>query len=181
MVKTSLMLLMVLLFAATSLASVQEVTYRDREIDPLTQECADCHAGMMNPERRVLQDMHDDKKLNHGDGRIWCLDCHDPQNTYSLRSPGERKVTWQKSDELCGKCHAKIQEDFELGIHTKWLGGWDKPKISYQCVECHNPHDPEFKKIAPEPAPLRNSGMRQVGHKANGHKDEHKGESNAGH
>ncbi len=177
MVRTSVMFLLVLLFAVAPMASAEEITYRDREIDPLTEECLDCHDGMTNTERRTLEDMHDEKVLKHGDGRIWCHDCHNADNGNMLLSTDERPVTWEKSDELCGKCHARIQEDFVLGIHTKWLGGWDKPKVSYQCVGCHNPHDPKFAQIKAEPVPLKNSGLRPNRFK----KKEHKGESNAGH
>ena len=39
--------------------------------------------------------------------------------------------------------------DWAGGAHGKRLAGWAPPRVSKTCVECHNPHQPQWDKRAP--------------------------------
>ena len=49
--------------------------------------CSECHAEMeTNPERRELEDFHDDIVLKHDEENRWCMDCHDADNRDMLHT-----------------------------------------------------------------------------------------------
>ena len=56
--------------------------------------------------------------------------------------------------ELCGQCHGIVKRNWDRGMHGKQVGGW-KNSSRMECVRCHNPHDPKFKKMKAQRAPAR--------------------------
>jgi len=119
--------------------------------------CSDCHADQeTNPERRVLEDMHEDIKIiNHNEEERWCLDCHNPDDRDFLRLASGRLVSFEESYYLCGQCHGTIFRDWKAGIHGRRTGEWNGVKTYRLCVHCHNPHQPRFQPIAPLPPPVK--------------------------
>ncbi len=118
--------------------------------------CSNCHAGMeVNTKQRELTEEHTNIKLNHGQRR-WCLDCHDAANRDMLRLAGGEQIDFSHSYELCGQCHGPTYRDWKVGVHGKRVGYFNGgPRTYFLCVNCHNPHDPKFKPIKPEPPPFR--------------------------
>ncbi len=131
------------------------------EAPPFTEgifPCSDCHSEMEpNPERRTLVDMHDDISaiFDHDSENRWCLDCHDLNNRDSLRLASGRLLDFKESYKLCGQCHGEKLRDWKVGVHGKRTGYWNGKKEYLLCVHCHNPHSPRFKKLTPEPPPIR--------------------------
>ena len=119
--------------------------------------CSDCHAGQeVNPNRRVLEEFHEDIQIiNHNEEERWCLDCHNPDDRDYLRLASGRLVSFQESYYLCGQCHGTIFRDWKAGIHGRRTGEWNGEKVYRLCVHCHNPHQPRFKPIAPQPPPVK--------------------------
>ena len=118
--------------------------------------CSDCHAQMKpNRTRRVLKDMHDDIDLQHDAEHRWCLDCHDADNRDVLHLASGEPVPFSESYRLCGQCHGDKYRDWRVGVHGRRTGDWNGHKKYLLCVNCHNPHQPRFKALAPKPAPLR--------------------------
>ena len=118
--------------------------------------CNDCHAGLeSNPQKRVLKEAHKDIKLRHAEHVRWCLDCHDTRNRDKLRLTNGDLIDFTESYLLCGQCHGNIFRDWKAGIHGKRTGYFNGKRSYLLCVHCHNPHDPDFKPIKPEPPPLR--------------------------
>ncbi len=120
--------------------------------------CSDCHDPDVyetNPERRELEDAHDDIVLEHDEEHRWCLDCHDPDNRDFLRLASGEQVPFEKSFRLCGQCHGDKYRDWKAGVHGRRTGHWDDPeKQNYLlCVDCHNSHSPRFAPIEPMPMP----------------------------
>lgn len=116
--------------------------------------CSDCHADMeVNPQRRVLVDMHDDIIFEHDSKHRWCLACHDATNRDSLRLASGINIDFSSSYRLCGQCHGPKFRDWKLGIHGKRTGEWNGEKEYRLCVFCHDPHSPRFKPIEPMPPP----------------------------
>ena len=143
-----------------------------------TQHCNMCHNGKTVPfpkdkKPRLLR-MHQDivpnsLKLQHGNGAIWCLDCHNPTDRNTLIDFRGRKISFNEPQKLCGKCHGQIYKDWRLGIHGKRIGYWTKggKKRWWVCTECHNPHTVSarpFDQLFPEPPPVLPRGTRSAEH-----------------
>ena len=77
-----------------------------------------------------------------------------------------REVKFQDSPQLCGSCHGPTYRDWEAGAHGRTSGYWDRSKGPFkrkQCVNCHDPHSPQFPGAKPAPGPhlLRPPARRQ--------------------
>ncbi len=118
--------------------------------------CSECHSEMeVNPERRALEEMHDDIELDHGPPERWCFDCHNPDDRDVLRLVNGRLISFDESYLLCGQCHGTIFRDWRQGIHGRRQGYWNGGKSYLLCAHCHDPHAPAFHAIAPLPPPVR--------------------------
>jgi hypothetical protein len=109
----------------------------------------------LNAKRRELKEEHTSIKLHHAESMRWCLDCHDPHNRDKLKLANGDLIDFTESYMLCGQCHGTNYRDWKAGIHGKRTGYFDGKKMYYLCVNCHNPHDPKFKPLKPEPPPFR--------------------------
>lgn len=122
--------------------------------------CSECHEEMeTNPKRREL-DAHDDIVLKHDEQNRWCLDCHDAKNRDMLHLADGRLVDFKESYKLCGQCHGPKLRDWRKGIHGRRTGFWNGQKKYLLCAHCHDPHAPRFKKLKPEPAPVKPESHR---------------------
>ncbi len=141
--------------------SSTEVQEGDLEVPPppFSEDifpCSECHGDLeTNPERRVLEDVHDDIVLKHDEANRWCLDCHDAKNRDKLHLADGRLVDFKESYKLCGQCHGPKLRDWRAGIHGRRVGKWNGRKKYLLCAHCHDPHTPRFKHMKPEPAPQR--------------------------
>ncbi len=116
--------------------------------------CSNCHSGMpVNRKRRQLTDMHTDIVLKHDETHRWCLDCHDPNNRDVLHLASGEPVKFTESYRLCGQCHGEKYRDWRAGVHGRRTGNWNGAKGYLLCAHCHNPHQPNFRALAPKPAP----------------------------
>ena len=118
--------------------------------------CSQCHASPGDPTPRQLA-FHDEiqEGLHHGPPTRWCLDCHDNAKRDFLHLTNGTLVPFTRSYELCGQCHGDKLRDWRVGVHGKRTGMWNGQKTYYLCVNCHNPHNPRFKALKPEPPPIR--------------------------
>jgi hypothetical protein len=119
--------------------------------------CSQCHDSMpVNTHKRVLTEEHTSIKLHHAESMRWCLDCHNAKNRDRLRLYNGETIPFTESYRLCGECHGNIYRDWKIGIHGKRSGYFSGGKrIYYLCASCHDPHNPKFKPLKPEPPPLR--------------------------
>ena len=126
--------------------------FRDPDIYP----CSQCHNEDMppNPERRALEDMHEDIVLHHDEEHRWCLDCHDAQNRDRLHLANGTLVPFEESYRLCGQCHGDKYRDWRAGVHGRRTGSWNGHKQYLLCVHCHYSHDPRFQPLKPLPPPI---------------------------
>jgi hypothetical protein len=119
--------------------------------------CSNCHAGLpVNTKKRELKDEHTSIKLHHAEEVKWCFDCHNPPNRDKLRLVDGETIDFTESYRLCAQCHGIVYRNWKAGIHGKRVGYFAGGKRTYfLCVSCHNPHDPKFKPLKPEPPPIR--------------------------
>jgi hypothetical protein len=121
--------------------------------------CSACHADMpANPQRRVLAEMHAEITLKHDEEHRWCLDCHDAADRDWLHLASGERVPFEESYRLCGQCHGEKLRDWRAGVHGRRTGRWNGPKGYLLCAHCHNPHQPRFAPLPPQPAPERPDG-----------------------
>jgi hypothetical protein len=126
--------------------------------------CSMCHSAMpANPERRVLMAPHQ-IALDHGDGRIWCLNCHSPESRDELATLAGERVNFDQADQVCAQCHADVHQDWAFGVHGKRVGSWQGPREIYSCAHCHDPHSPALRPRAPEPPPPVRAGLEPMPH-----------------
>lgn len=121
------------------------------------QSCKECH------QNYALTDIKGDEhprshwniSLVHANIEIMnCQTCHSKTEVWKfngMQSPVDANQTAQ----LCAQCHYKQKRDWETGAHGKSAVGWQYEKAIYNCVSCHNPHSPSFKKLWPKVAPYR--------------------------
>jgi uncharacterized protein YlaI len=130
------------------------------EQPPLTPgifPCSSCHEGMEpNTQERQLSE-HTTIRLRHAPGVItWCFVCHDAKNRDKLHLVNGDLIDFTESYRLCGECHGTNYRDWKAGIHGKRIGYFaNGPRTYFLCVNCHNPHDPKFKPLKPEPPPFK--------------------------
>lgn len=124
--------------------------------------CTQCHKFIPpNPEPRKLQAPHP-SALNHGKGRIWCLNCHLVDDRDYLRTIRDLKVDFDNAYLVCGQCHANRQKDWYFGAHGKRVSNWQGSRAIYSCTHCHDPHDPTIKPRAPSKAPAVRAGLERM-------------------
>jgi hypothetical protein len=70
------------------------------------------------------------KNLQHGRGRIWCLDCHHTTQRNKLVDHFGDPVSFDQPQLLCGKCHGDKLRDWRDGIHGKRIGDSPAPARS---------------------------------------------------
>jgi hypothetical protein len=128
---------------------------------PMTEgmfPCNSCHASMeVNRKKRELKEEHANIKLHHAESMRWCLDCHDAKNRDKLRLYNLELINFTESYRLCGECHGPQYRDWRAGIHGKRTGYFmgSGKRTYYLCAHCHDPHEPKFKPLKPEPPPQR--------------------------
>jgi uncharacterized CHY-type Zn-finger protein len=136
--------------------------------DRRIRKCTRCHAKMdPNPTVRILEDAPHVEALNHGNGRIWCLDCHDEKDRDHLHDQLGKEVEFTQSYLVCGGCHANRQKDWYFGGHGKRKTNWMGKRVIYNCTHCHDPHEPAIQPRRPKPIPPVRAGLPRM--KAHGH------------
>ena len=151
---------------------------------PLLAACGTgCHNGVVPPGFPTSKKpvpiptmeaiMPDSKNLQHGRGRIWCLDCHHSTQRNKLVDNFGDPVSIEQPQLLCGKCHGDKLRDWRDGIHGKRIGEFTSTgkKRWFTCTECHNPHNVQdgernrgFIQIAPEKPPQLPRGLTDASH-----------------
>jgi hypothetical protein len=101
---------------------------------------------------------HDDLVFQHGRYRRNndCFNCHHPENLDKLHIKNGKLLALQDSNALCASCHGTTYRDWEVGIHGRVSGFWDRTRgeaIRLDCTSCHDPHAPAFPSMAPAPGP----------------------------
>jgi len=131
-------------------------------------ECYTCHERKKPPQMHfdtnhniVLPKEHQDLVMRHGRNKRndACFNCHDSANLEGLLTRDGRQLKVDDSTLLCASCHGPTYRDWEVGVHGRTSGFWDRslgPITRQDCVSCHDPHNPEFpgRKPAPGPQPL---------------------------
>jgi predicted CXXCH cytochrome family protein len=106
----------------------------------------------------ILPKEHGDLVMRHGrnNRNDLCFNCHDSDKIDTLRTRDGRQLKVEASTQLCGSCHGPTYRDWEIGIHGRKSGYWDKrlgAAVRQDCTSCHDPHSPAFPSLTPGPGP----------------------------
>ncbi len=118
--------------------------------------CNSCHGRMevnYTPRELVYAPENHRFDLKHGDGRFWCLTCHDPADRTKLKLFNGSRIPLENPILLCSQCHGPVYEEWKDHIHGRWGKNVFDAEPTLICTDCHNPHDPAFKPISPMPTP----------------------------
>lgn len=142
--------------------TIKKVEVKEGEFDFLIPErksqiasynCTECHSQPLEKlkEHKVGEKAaHWNIKLNHaGPETMNCTTCHNKNDFDNLQSLTNSAIDFNYSYKLCSQCHQAQFKDWKGGAHGKQLGGWAPPRVSNTCVNCHNPHRPQFEKRWP--------------------------------
>ena len=130
--------------------------------DPLgaaiTVNCTTCHATRPPNTQLVygdqLQQFHTGLHTNHGE--LTCMSCHNGGDYRQLRMADGRPLPFSDVMQLCAQCHGPQHRDYQAGSHGGMTGYGDLsrgPRVRNNCIDCHDPHAPQFPMIQPVFAP----------------------------
>ena len=130
--------------------------------------CSQCHKVLpLNTTPRQLVAAPHPAALQHGQGRMWCLDCHQGTDRDVLHGIGGQRIGFNESSQLCAQCHSARHRDWVFGAHGKRVADWRGDRQLYACTHCHDPHNPALAPRAPSRPPPVRAGlvpMEQVLH-----------------
>jgi hypothetical protein len=121
-----------------------------------TYRCSDCHKIIPSPaETNRTLTQHTEIRLDHGINAR-CFNCHHPTQRDAFVDDYGGEIPWTQPQLVCAKCHGPVYRDWEHGSHGRLNGYWDAgrgPQIRRRCIECHDPHQPQFASLVPAPGP----------------------------
>jgi formate-dependent nitrite reductase cytochrome c552 subunit len=111
--------------------------------------CKTCHSlresDSLPLEPGELEEFHQGLVFAHGP--IQCASCHQPGEFDRLRLADGSTLPLVEVMTLCGQCHGPQARDYARGAHGGMQGYWDLsrgPRTRNNCVDCHDPHAPQF-------------------------------------
>lgn len=127
---------------------------KDAHGQPITAACGTCHSTTTpNAARHTAHDLvQAHRGLTYNHGNLTCLSCHNAKNYDSLHLADGRSVDFPDVMSLCAQCHGTAMRDYSHGSHGGMNGHWDPTKggrVRNNCVNCHDPHAPEFPLVQP--------------------------------
>jgi len=153
------------LFVRTVEGNVFDTTAVRGEYKPLRNrrtnfeyKCSECHEDFTSLRRQ--QDLPGEHAaiydaFNHGINNS-CLNCHNQSDRDAYINHDGSSIPATAPALLCAKCHGPIYNDWTEGIHGRQNGHWDTdkgPRTKLLCVQCHDPHNPTFQAMTPDPPP----------------------------
>ena len=121
------------------------------------QNCKGCHQGYLIKDIKGKKHprAHWHIQLKHASKQIInCQTCHNQEKVW-LFNFGKKTISANHAPKMCIQCHYQQEKDWEMGAHGKRVNGWQYKRAVYNCVFCHNPHDPSFNQAWPKVAPSR--------------------------
>ena len=121
---------------------------------PILANCTTCHAtrppNVRTDRGDQLTEFHLGLTMQHG--ALTCLSCHNSDNYEQLRLADGRPLEFPHVMQLCAQCHGPQYRDYQHGAHGGMNGYWDLsrgPRYRNNCIDCHNPHAPQYPKVRP--------------------------------
>ena len=115
-------------------------------------KCSQCHNNTKVTIAKAAEIAHGDIFLDHGgqENPLACLTCHKEDERDFLVTERGLKVDMDHSYQMCSQCHFRQNKDWVGGAHGKRVSYWAGKRVVKNCVSCHDPHSPLFKKRWPK-------------------------------
>ena len=122
-------------------------------------ECRSCH-DIRKPDLKLaasaqLNEFHQGLVFDHG--QLACASCHNAGDGYTtLHLADGSAVEYADTMTLCAQCHGPQFRDYQHGSHGGMTGYWDLsrgPRTRNHCIDCHDPHSPQFPVVLPARGP----------------------------
>jgi len=123
--------------------------------------CTLCHRFLptKSTPRKLVTALPHPNSIQHGKGRMWCLDCHHEGDKNLLRTIQGEKIDFDQEHLLCGQCHHNRHKDWYFGAHGKRLDNWRGKRKIVLCTHCHNPHNVVLRSRKPQEKPPVRVGL----------------------
>ena len=114
--------------------------------------CNDCHNNTYVAVSQAAEITHGDIVLDHGgqEKPLSCFTCHKEDERDFLTTEKGVQIDMDHSYQMCGQCHFRQKKDWVGGAHGKRISYWAGKRVVKNCVSCHDPHSPLFKKRWPK-------------------------------
>lgn len=118
--------------------------------------CSECHNDFTSPQRQnpeIPEHAAIVARFDHGMNTL-CVNCHNPTDRNSYIGHEGNAIPATEPARLCAKCHGPTYREWEVGIHGRQNGSWERDnpaRVKLLCIQCHDPHHPEFAPMAPDP------------------------------
>jgi nitrate/TMAO reductase-like tetraheme cytochrome c subunit len=122
--------------------------------------CSECHRDkgpVKNPKAPAKYHAFTHKHFK-GDNK--CSICHLGPSFDQLKMKEGSPRSFNQIPDVCGQCHGLASRDFKKGIHGQLSGSWMKRTLMFNCVDCHDAHDPKFPQMKADPLPNLQGGKR---------------------
>jgi nitrate/TMAO reductase-like tetraheme cytochrome c subunit len=163
MIRAILMLAALFLLLPASVRAEEDakkIVLKEHKAPAEAANCKNCHFKKSRAFIKPRQDPrleHNYFNTLHGKGAIACGSCHDGNRQNQLNAP----ASFTNPSPVCKTCHEEIFKDWSEGIHGKRVGGWNREKTQFHCIDCHSPHSVSFKPMQAEPAPHHPKLLRE--------------------
>lgn len=124
-------------------------------------KCTECHNDFTSAQRQnaeIPEHAEINARFNHG-LNTFCVNCHHPSDRNSFVAHDGSPIPSTEPALLCSKCHGPTYREWEVGIHGRQNGGWERDNPARKkllCIQCHDPHQPAFASMVPDPPTIRN-------------------------
>ena len=130
---------------------------------PVRTACVSCHSlrpvAPIPTTMAALDEFHQGLAFTHG--ALSCTSCHLAGPTPALHLADGTRVDLRDAIALCRQCHGPQATDYDHGAHGGMTGSWDRStggQTRNHCVDCHDPHVPQFQPSWPV-LPPRDRGV----------------------
>ncbi len=119
-------------------------------------KCTECHNDFDSPRRQnELKGEHADidARFDHG-MNTYCVNCHHQTDRNAYVAHDGSPIPSDQPAQLCAKCHGPTYREWQLGVHGRQNGSWERGnpnRTKLLCIQCHDPHQPAFAPMAPDP------------------------------
>ncbi len=123
-------------------------------------KCTECHNDFTSAQRQnaeIPEHAEINARFNHG-LNTFCVNCHHPTDRNSYMAHDGSPIPSTEPALLCSKCHGPTYREWEVGIHGRQNGGWERDNPARKkllCIQCHDPHHPAFASMVPDPPTIR--------------------------
>lgn len=155
------------LYAREVKGEVFDITPVRGEVKPLLHrrgsfeyKCTECHNDFTSPQRQnaeIPEHAEINARFDHG-LNTFCVNCHHPSDRNSYVAHDGSPIPSTEPALLCSKCHGPTYREWQVGVHGRQNGGWERDNPERRkllCIQCHDPHFPAFAPMAPDPPTIR--------------------------